>query len=420
MGCLRESILPGAKSGVLSAPPSKSHAQRLLICAALSDRPVRLFRCGESEDVLAAVRCLRALGAKLCGDGACFSVSPIRFGCVREAVLDVGESGAVLRFLLPLIGVLGVRARLRLQGALSSRPIEPLCRVLRERGMRIERDGSCLLCSGSLCAGEFSLAGDISSQFISALLLALPLLPEKSRIRLTSPLQSADYVCMTLDVLRQAGADVSAVNGGWEVSPVGRYRLPDSTVEGDWSSSAVFLALGAFSANGVRLTGLNARSLQPDRSVLNHLRAYGARVFEDADSVTVCSGRRLPLCVDVSPFPDLFPLLAVLGAAAEGDTLLKNAARVRLKESDRLNASAALLHRFGVDTEQADGELLIHGRGRLRGGIAPACPDHRMAMAAALAAAVSENPVIIEDAQCVGKSCPEFFALLHSLKGESL
>ena len=261
----------------------------------------------------------------------------------------------------------------------------------------------------------------VSSQYISGLLMALPLLNEGSALTVTGGLESAAYVTMTEDTLRRGGVSLRKTGGTWHIPGGQRLRFPDRlTAEGDWSNAAFFLCMGALSPEGVTVHGLDLASSQGDRAVLNILAAMGARVSTENGSVTVRRGELKGVAIDAGPIPDLIPVLCVTAAGAEGDTQIFNAGRLRLKESDRLRTTAQLLTALGGSAEEQPNGLLIHGTGRLRGGIADSCGDHRIAMSAAVAACLCESPVTVQGMACVSKSYPHFWEDFDALKGGGL
>ena len=388
-------FLPGGeRRGAVRAPASKSAAQRLFYCAALGAEPCEIA-CGPlSEDLEAMLACLAALGASVDVSDGRVRIEPIRLVPARELVLPCGESGAALRFLPPLVGALGAQAVLERRGRLPERPIEPLAEELRRHGMTIAEEGSALRCSGRLHGGDWTLPGGVSSQFISALLLALPLLDGDSALTITGRLESAPYVSLTEQVLP-----------------------PTLAVEGDWSAAAVFLAMGALSEKGVAVSGLDPASAQGDRAVCELLRAFGAEVSVGSDCVRVCKKDLRGLRFDVSQMPDLAPVAAALGALAEGETRIVNAARLRLKESDRLHTTAAMLASLGADVTELPDALILRGKSSLPGGETRSFSDHRVAMAAAVAACGCEGGLTLRGAECVGKSYPQFWDDCRSLGG---
>ncbi len=417
---MTRTVAPGPRAGVIQIPASKSQAHRMLICAALSREPSRLILDGFSADIEATMQCLEALGARCEETANGLSVTPVGV-CPAQARLDVGESGSTLRFLLPVLGALGVQAEIRMHGRLPERPLSPLWEVLEAHGMRLQQDGTILHTDGQLIAGDYSLPGNVSSQFISGLLFALPLLGGNSTLTVTGALQSARYVSMTEQALAEAGILTKKDGPVWQIGGGQRYASPAvQTVEGDWSNAAFFLCMGALSATGVTVTGLNSTSLQADRAITEILVRFGAELTVSEDAVTVRRGVLHGITLDAGPIPDLVPVVSCLAALCDGETRVENAARLRLKESDRLQTTAALLSALGGSVRELPDGLIISGRGRLSGGTADACGDHRIAMSAAMAACGCEGPVTVSGSECVAKSYPAFWEDFASLKEDAV
>ena len=409
-------VLPGPRRGSVTVPASKSQAHRLLICAALGKRETRIRLEGISDDIAATLRCLKALGASIAETGEGLRLRP-RTAPMGEAALPCGESGSTLRFLLPVLGALGQAGVFHMEGRLPERPLEPLASLLTEKGMRICREGPFLRCRGQLRPGSYEIPGDISSQFVSGLLMALPLLPGESRLRVTGRVESEDYITMTEDALAKSGIRWEKEGRDYRIPGPQQPALPPAlTLERDWSSAAFFLVMGALSPMGITLRGLDPASLQGDKRVLSILREFGAEITEEPGSITVRRGKLRGIGIDASRTPDLVPALSVLAAAAEGETAVFHAARLRLKESDRLQTTLALLRALGADAaETADG-LRIRGGKPLAGGAADAAGDHRIAMSAAAAASIAEGAVTVLGAECVKKSYPGFWEDLEALE----
>ena len=413
-------IQPGPRQGRVRIPASKSQAHRLLLCAALGEGETELLCGGLSADIRATMDCLRALGAGIWQEGERLRVKPIRTA-PRSCALPCGESGSTLRFLLPQAGALGTEAVFHRKGRLPQRPLRPLDEELRSHGMKLREEGEALYASGMLTAGDYTLPGNVSSQFISGLLMALPQLPGDSRLTVTGDLESAGYVAMTEDALAESGIRWQRTGQVWSIPGGQRFRPPRlCQVEGDWSNAAFFLCAGALSRRGVTVEGLSLRSSQGDQAVLRLLRRFGAEVTEREGAVTVRSGMLHGVTVDAGPIPDLIPTLSVVAAASVGDSRMENARRLRDKESDRLEGTAALIRDLGGSARVEGDTLIIHGRGGLRGGNASVLGDHRLAMAAAIAACACRESVTVDDSRCVEKSYPRFWEDFRQLKGEEL
>lgn len=418
---MKRTIIPGARTGRVRIPASKSQAHRLLICAALGEEKTEVVCDGISADIAATAKCLSALGAKIEEMETGFLVSPIKKVPEGRCELYCGESGSTLRFLLPIVGALGVQAAFHREGRLPQRPLAPLDSVLTAHGMTLSEDGDLLLCSGQLQAGNYEIAGNVSSQYISGLLMALPRLAGESRLTVTGTLESAAYVAMTEDALRLSSVELSKNGASYAIPGGQRFRLPARTaVEGDWSNAAFFLCMGALAKEGVRVEGLNLKSSQGDRGVLDVLRAFGAAVSEEENAVTVRRGTLRGVTVDASPIPDLIPVLSVVASVAAGETRVENAYRLRLKESDRLQSTANLLRALGGRVEEKEDGLVITGVLVLHGGETQTQNDHRLAMSAAVAACAAMGEVTVDNDACVAKSYPRFWEDYGSLKGEGL
>ena len=411
-------LTPGPRCGCVKIPASKSQAHRLLIVAALGEGETRLRCDGISKDIAATVACLKALGAEIREEDGALLVRPIRDLPAGECRLPCGESGSTLRFLLPVVGALGARAVFVREGRLPERPLSPLDRELCAHGMTLEAEGALLHCGGKLVPGDYSLPGNVSSQYISGLLLALPQLAGESRLAVTGPLESAAYVTMTEDALRLAGIRFDKHNDVYIIDGMQKARLPETlTVEGDWSNAAFFLALGALSPQGMKVMGMDRRSSQGDRAVLEILRRFGAEIAEEGTDLLIRRGTLRAQVIDAAPIPDLIPVLSVVAAVAEGETHIVNAGRLRLKESDRLRSTTAMLSALGAQIEEQPEGLVIGGKPQLLGGTVDTVGDHRIAMSAAVAASVCTANVTVEGAECVQKSYPRFWEDYDALFG---
>ena len=402
--------IAGSRSGKVHIPSSKSQMHRLLICAALGSSETDISFNGMSKDIRATADCLNALGAEIreVSEGVLHvrPVSQVPEGLCR---LPCGESGSTLRFMLPVAGVLGAQAVFLMEGRLPQRPLAPFDEQLTSHGMQLRKENNLLYVSGKLSSGSYTLPGDVSSQYISGLLMALPLAEGSSTLEITGKTESAAYIGMTLDVLRASGVSPTHENNRYQIPGSKTYTLPAScSAEGDWSNAAFFLSIGALSPKGVTVSGLLESSSQGDSGVLDILRRFGADVKTDADGITVSGGTLKGIVIDAAPIPDLIPVLSVVASAAQGDTHVINAARLRLKESDRLATTAGLLRALGGSVEELEEGLIIHGGAPLSGGTADSCNDHRIAMSAAVASCISTNPVEIQGIECTAKSYPRF------------
>ena len=417
----------GPRTGSVTAPSSKSVAHRLLICAALGDRPVRIELTGLSDDILATAACLERLGTQVTVHDNSINVCPqiTETDGEDKTELPCGESGSTLRFMIPVVGALGREASFIMEGRLPERPLSPYDIVLQEKGMTIRReirDGGerILACSGYLRHGVFSLPGDISSQFFTGLMLALPMLKGDSILLAEGKMASEGYLRLTENILMQSGIVFQKKTPTeWRIPGRQAFRLPERVfTEGDWSGAAFPLCLGAFSKAGVTVYGLNMASLQGDRSILNCLEKFGASAECIGDAVKVSSNSSEPFIIDAEPIPDLIPVLSVLACAAKGDSRIINAGRLRLKESDRLRSTANMIAALGGDVDELEDGLVIYGTGSLEGGTVDSCNDHRIAMSAAVAAGICRKDVTVLGAECVRKSYPAFWDHMEEMRVE--
>lgn len=404
-------ITPTRLHGTVTPPPSKSQAHRLLIAAALAAGESVIENVALSDDIRATLRCMEALGASWTLEGRVLrvrgvgGVTPLTSTGEELPRLDCGESGSTLRFLIPVALALAGGGVFTGRGRLMERPQQPYFDLFREKGIFYEQSGGVLTVRGRLTAGEYRLPGNVSSQFFTGLLFALPLLPEPSVIVPTTPLESAGYIAMTLQAMEEFGVAVPQTRSlpPHFLVPGGReYVSRRAAVEADWSQAAFWYAAQVL-GSGVTVAGMNEQSLQGDRAVL----PYSRRIAVGG-----------PVELDVSGCPDLAPPLAAMGALMDGELRLTNAGRLRMKESDRLSAVTEALTAMGADVTEGPDSLTIIGKPSLPGGCTVDCRnDHRIAMMAAVAAARCREPVTLLGAECVSKSYPDFWEDYQTLGG---
>ena len=405
-------ITPAKLAGTVTPPPSKSQAHRVLIAAALADGVSHIHNVAFSQDIEATINCLEELGAQFDRDGSTVTVhgmgantmSPLRRMAYPH--LDCGESGSTLRFLIPVALAVRGGGIFTGRGRLMERPQKPYFDLFDEKGIFYEQKDGVLTVTGMLTPGEYRLPGDVSSQFFTGLLYALPLLGGPSAIIPTTPLESEGYIRMTLQVMAQFGVEMPVTMSlPPHYHPQGNqtYRAADVSVEADWSQAGFWYAAKAL-GNPVETAGMNPGSTQGDRVIADHFVKLSRP--GDAD-------------IDVSGCPDLVPPLAAMAAVRSGVTRLTNAARLRIKESDRLAAVTQVLNALGADVAEGPDSLIIRGKNMLAGGVkVDSCNDHRIAMMAAIAAARCEAPVTVQGAECVAKSYPNFWDDYEALGGK--
>ena len=392
---LQNSIL----SGEIVVPPSKSAAHRALICSFLSSGGT-VSGLIDSKDMQATCQVIDALKN-------------------NDSTLDCIESGSTLRFMIPVVAALGVTATFVGSGRLPQRPIGDYLRLLPEHGVKCESDGGLpLTISGKLTGGIFEIAGDVSSQYITGLLLALPILNEDSKIVLTTPLQSKPYVDMTIKVMADYGVVVEETDYGYFVKGNQKYIGCDYTVEGDWSQAAFFLVAGAISGC-VKLKGLDLNSKQGDKEIVSVLKRFGADI-KISDEYIICKKSKLKgIEVDATNIPDMVPAIAVAGAYAEGKTVITGAQRLRFKESDRIESVASNLTKMGVEVTQTDDGMIIVPKGDVIGADLDGYNDHRIVMAFSVAGLNSKGQTSITDPMSIEKSYPAFFDDYNKLGGKA-
>ncbi len=407
----------GKIRGSIEAISSKSYVHRLLIAAALADKASVIKTNILSEDMKATIECLKVLGAEIKVEENLIYVNPIFSGYKEEREEDIllnpNESGSTARFLLPVASVLCKQFTMVGHGKLPGRPFGPVCDAMRENGAVISADYLPITVSGNLKAGTYSLPGNVSSQYITGLMYALPLLKKDSEIMLTTNLESKAYIDITLDVLHMFGIRVEETENGYFIPGNQNFIAPKKMqAQGDWSNAAFFLCMGAMGGE-ITVTDIDTNSPQGDREILNVLKNFGAEVTVAEDCVTVKHCKLLSIKMDVSQIPDLVPVLCVVAGLAKGITVFENAGRLRMKESDRIVTTKSLLNVLGADIEvkEENGKtnLYIQGVEKYMGGEVDSAGDHRIAMSAAVAALCASNPVIINGAEAVNKSYPGFF-----------
>ena len=393
-------IYPAKLKGSITPPPSKSQAHRLIIGAALGEGSCTISNVAFSQDILATLGAMEQLGAKwesLTSDTIRIHGMGGKDSC-HMPHLDCGESGSTLRFLIPIALAAAGSGEFTGRGRLMERPQKPYFDLFDQKGIVYSLEKGVLTVEGQLPAGEYALRGDVSSQFFTGLLYALPV------IRATTELESRSYIDMTLDALAQCGVSVTVDGDSFSVKGGQVYRLGDCAVEADWSQAGFYYAaLGM--GNELEIAGMNADSLQGDKKAVLYCEA-----MKNSGDVTL----------DVSDCPDLVPPLAACAALrGEGNTTyITNAARLRIKESDRLTAVSTVLNALGAQVEELADGLVIHGKDSLAGGVTvDSFNDHRIAMMTAIAATRCVAPVKLTDAGCVKKSYPNFWEDYASLGG---
>ncbi|MBQ8002857.1 MAG: 3-phosphoshikimate 1-carboxyvinyltransferase [Clostridia bacterium] len=383
-------ITPNKLQGCMEIPPSKSYSHRALIAAALGSGEA--VGVGDSADIEATRACLCAIKEK--------------------KPLFANESGSTLRFMIPL--ALVINGFVEISGAkrLMERPLDDYFKIFDEKKIEYSFENNTLYAKGKLTGGDYYIRGDVSSQFITGLLFALPLAEGDSRIIVTTKLESKAYVDMTIDVQRKFGIEIEEADNTYIVKGNQKYKNERYTVEGDFSQAAFFLAMG-----DVTLTGLNSESIQGDKEIVEVYRAMGMDIIKTDEGYISKGNAKKNIVVDVSQIPDCVPVLACVMALCRGEGKIVNAARLRIKESDRLAAICQELKNLGADITEGDDYLVIRGKSVLDGGVCSAHNDHRIAMAIATISPHCRGEVVIKGAECVAKSMPDFWERFNRLGG---
>lgn len=403
-------IIPSQLKGTVSIPASKSILHRMLICSALSDGTSEISNITISDDIKATAKALTAMGAKADISDRCALIKGIS-DIPEQASIDCRESGSTLRFIIPIVAALGISCEFFGHGKLPERPITPYIREFSSKGICFEYNNTMPFnMSGKLKSGTFTIEGDISSQFITGLLFALPILDGDSEIVLSSPLQSVPYVNITLDCLRKHGIDITEKNNNYYIKGNQKYLPYSGEAEGDFSQAAFFLTANALGSD-IETVNLNDKSVQGDKKILEILSQIGYNKYNKS--------KLRAFSADVSNIPDLVPILAVLACFCDGTSELNNAARLRIKESDRLHSVTSVINSLGGCIEEYSDRLVIHPVEYLSGGKIDSFGDHRIVMSAAVASTRCREPVIICNAEAVQKSYPGFFDDFNNLGGNS-
>ncbi len=410
---------PSAISGKIRAISSKSDAHRLLICAALSENETKINCNVMSKDIAATLNCLKTMGTDISVDGDVITVTPKSFN--RKADINCGESGSTLRFLMPVVSALNMDTTITGHGRLPERPISPLKEEMEKKGVTFHTDNKFPLhLTGQLQSGEYEIQGNISSQFITGLLFALPLLNGDSRITLIPPVESKSYLNITISVLRKFGIKIEEKENLYIIKGNQKYISPkEITVDGDWSNASFFLCAGALSESGVTVTDLDINSPHGDKKILEVLSSMGADVQISGNEITVKKNKLNGIIVDASDIPDAVPIISVVATACNGDTQIINAQRLRIKESDRIKSVVDMLSSVGGSVEETADGMIIHGGTELTGGTVNGYNDHRIVMSASVLSSLCESNVIITDSNATQKSYPDFFVDFNKMGGNA-
>lgn len=419
-------IQPSKLEGEIRIPPSKSLAHRALICAGLSDGISHIHNVEFSDDIIATSEGIKSLGAEveIYQNDHKYMTHSIRVKGIRTLKpinnkINCNESGSTLRFLIPIFSLTEEEITFTGEGKLVERPLDVYYRIFNEQKIQYSnnRGNLPLTIRGKIRAGEFQVNGSISSQFISGLMFALPLLSKDSIIHMTTDLESKGYVDLTIDMLKRFDIEIQNKNYGQFYIPGNqRYKATEYIVPGDYSQGAFWIVAGILGVN-IKCRDLEKDSLQSDKAILDIVNQMDGNLTVSKNSVTTSKSKTKGITIDASQFPDIVPILAVLASLSEGTTRIINAQRLRIKESDRLKAISTELNKLGADIEELADGLLIKGKERLNGGVVESWGDHRIAMALAIASISCKDTVTIQNSNVVTKSYPKFWADFKQLGG---
>ncbi|MFQ6094646.1 MAG: 3-phosphoshikimate 1-carboxyvinyltransferase [Candidatus Bathyarchaeia archaeon] len=414
-------------AGMVTAPPSKAHTHRAFIAATLSEGQSTIRNPLICDDTLATINACRMLGANISKHGDHFEVNGVPKPNTPENVIDCGGSGATIRFLTPICALADGISVLTGNESLRKRPMQPLLDALEQLEVRCysaRLDGfpPVIVFGGGIKGGKAAIRGDISSQFISGLLLATPLAENETELVVTTRLESKPYVDITVDVLLKHGVkvDFQSNHERFNIPPMQEYTPFDHVIEGDYSSAAFLLAAAALTNSNVKVKGLRKETLQGDRVIVDILKEMGTQIEVHGDLVQIRGAAQNlnGIEVDLRDNPDLVPVCAALASLSRGRTVIAGVKRLRFKESDRVSSLSTELAKMGVNITALDDRLVIEGRESLKGAEIDSHNDHRIAMACTILALRAEGETVIHGIECISKSYPNFIRDLLSLGGE--
>jgi 3-phosphoshikimate 1-carboxyvinyltransferase len=413
-------IEPKPILGTVLIPPSKSCSHRAIICASLAKGKSVINNIILSDDIIATVEAMEKIGAKIIKNPYQLVIhgqGKVIIG--DDNFIDCKESGSTIRFLMPVMALSKQKVVFTGKAGLFKRPMSVYEDLFNQMGFLYQQSEKGIILSGSLQSGNFELPGNLSSQFISGLLFALPLLKEDSTITLTTTLESAEYVDITIHILKQFGIQIHVLDNGYHIPGNQSYQASTMEVESDYSQLAFFAVAGSLSGPINAKKFKSTISAQPDRRIIDYINQMGGSIIHKGNEYCIKKSKTSGRTIDVSQCPDIAPILALLGALSTGKTIIENASRLKLKESNRLKTTFDTLQTFGVDVEMTEDSLIIQGENKaLNGGIFDSFGDHRIAMMIAIGAIRAKGPVLIKNAESVNKSYPHFFDDYISLGGE--
>ncbi len=410
-------ITPTRLSGSITIPPSKSQSHRAIIAASLSKGKSVINNVLLSEDVIATISAMQKLGVKIVQNNHQLIIQGIsRINVADDNFVDCNESGSTLRFLIPILSLSRQKIVITGKPGLLKRPMTIYEQMFKDRGLFYQQTDKSIIISGSLPSDNYQIPGNVSSQFISGLLFALPLQKEDSKIEILGDLESKEYVDMTVSVLKHFGITIHENGNEYIIPGNQQYKPAHLTIEGDYSQMAFFATAGLLGGD-IHCLGMSKHSQQPDQKYLNFVEKMNGRFTWNNSDIVFHHSDTFGTSIDVSQSPDIAPILAVLGALSSGTTIIENAARLKYKESNRLSSTYETLKKMNIEVQMTDSSLIIEGKNTIDGGVFDSYNDHRIVMAIAIAAIKSNQPVTIKNAEAVNKSYPTFFHDYQNLGG---
>jgi len=408
-------LKPKTLGGFVDIPPSKSESHRAIICASLAKGTSHISNIIYSDDVLATINSMEHLGVTFEKHKDSLTIhAPGQVKLTDDSYIDAYESGSTLRFLIPIFSLTKEKVIFTGKRSLLKRPLSIYETLFKEKGLSYQKKEETIMIEGVLPSGIYSVPGNVSSQFISGLLFALPLVKGDSKIILTSPLESKQYVDMTIHTLNHFGVVITQTDDGYFIKGNQHYEKANIIVEGDYSQAAVFAVIAMISDN-ITCMNLSLESLQPDKAILSFLTQMNGVWKENKNNIAFVKSKTDGIVLDVSQSPDIAPILALLGSLSEGETKIVNAKRLVIKESNRLLSTYETLKKLGVNIELSEDSLTILGTTILKGGVFDSYNDHRIVMMISAASTRCDSPVLIENAEAINKSYPTFFDDLRNL-----
>ncbi len=413
-------IKPGLLKGDLIVPPSKSLSHRAIIAAGLSKGKSVISNILFSKDILATISAIEAIGAKVTRDGDTLTIIGKGYTERKNNVIDSNESGSTVRFMIPIALTVDEPITFIGKNNLVNRPLDAFLEIFNEQGIKYEKEANTYLplkVFNGLKSGEFKIKGDISSQFITGLLYALPLLNGDSKIIITTELESKGYIDLTIDMLKLFGIEI--INNNYKefiIKGNQTYKPHDYQVEGDYSQSAFFLVADLLGSD-INLLAMNPNSHQGDKKIIEDIKAFNGKIDFKNNILKAYPTKTNGATIDFSQSPDLGPAIAVLASLSKGKTEFVNAARLRIKECDRITCVREELEKLGVKIDENPDGMIIEGMDKVKGGILDSHNDHRLRMSFAVLATVASGDVVITNAECVSKSFPNFFEVFEALGG---